>query len=102
MDLHLDEPTFPSAAAAAPLATSSRSALSATVLATQHKALDSSLPFFFPQKGHVQRVEFTRTEDEEEIRARWEVARGELTQEWKRRHREAVKSRRRRGGERVE
>ena len=102
MDLHMDEPAFSSAAAPAPLATSSRSVLSATVLTTQHKALDSSLPLFFPQKDHVQRVKFTRTEDEEEIRARWEAARGELTREWKRRHREAVKSRRRRGGERVE
>jgi hypothetical protein len=35
-------------------------------------------------------------------RARWEAACGELTREWKRRHREAVKSRRRRGGEQVE
>ncbi|KAN0127685.1 hypothetical protein V8E53_014525 [Lactarius tabidus] len=102
MDMHLDEPTFPNTAATAPVATSSRSALSAAVLTTQHKALDSSLPFFFPQKSHVQRVKFARTEDETEIRARWEAARGELTQEWKRRHREAVKSRRRRGGERVE
>jgi hypothetical protein len=102
MDLHLDEPTFPNTAATAPMATSSRSALSAAVLTMQHKALDSSLPFFFPQKGHVQRVKFARTEDEAEIRARWEVARGELTREWKRRHREAVKSRRRRGGEQVE
>ena len=97
----MDEPAF-SSAASPPLATSSRSVLSSAVFTTQHKALDSSLPFFFPQKGHVQRVKFTRTEDEEEIRARWEVARGELTREWKRRHREAVKSRRRRGGERVE
>ncbi|KAH8997095.1 hypothetical protein EDB86DRAFT_3153477 [Lactarius hatsudake] len=69
---------------------------------TQHGSLDASLPFFFPQKGQVRRVGFVRTEDEAQIRARWEAARGELTREWKRRHREAVKSRRRRGGERVE
>jgi hypothetical protein len=102
MDLHLDEPALPNAAGPAPVATSSRSVLSATVLTTQHKALDSSLPFFFPQKGHVKRVKFVRTEDEAEIRVRWEAARGELTREWKRRHREAVRSRRRRCGERVE
>jgi hypothetical protein len=43
-------------------------------------------------------VKFGRTEDEGQIRERWEAVRGELTREWKRRHREAVKSRRRRGG----
>lgn len=48
----------------APVATSSRSGLSAAAPPTQHKALDSSLPFFFPQKAHVQKVSFTRTEDE--------------------------------------
>ena len=100
MDLNQDAPAFPSATVSAPVATSSRSALSAPI--TQHKALDPSLPLFFPQKGHVQMVRFARTEDEEVIRARWEAARGELTREWKRRHREAVKSRRRRGGEQVE
>ena len=75
----------------------------------QVKALDASLPFFFPQsshaKGPVCKVEFRRTEDEARIRERWESVRGELTREWKRRHREAVKSRRRRGAggsERVE
>jgi hypothetical protein len=51
----------------------------------------------------MRRVNFGRADDEAQIRARWEAARGELTREWKRRHREAVKSRRRRGGgERVE
>lgn len=102
MDLNLDEPVFPNVAAPDPVATSSRSVLSPALLTMQHKALHSSLPFFFPREGHVQRVRFVRTEDETEIRARWEAARGELTREWKRRHREAVKSRRRRGGERVE
>lgn len=98
MDLNLDEPAFPNAAAT----TSTRSAPSFAVPTSQNKVFDSSLPFFFPPKGHVRRVKFARTEDEAEIRARWEAARGELTREWKRRHREAVKSRRRRGGERVE
>ena len=51
MDLHLDERAFPGAAAPAPLATSSRSVLSATVLTTQYKELDSSLPFFSCRKA---------------------------------------------------
>ena len=50
----------------------------------------------------MQLVRFAPTEDEAVICARLEVRHGELTREWKRRHREAVKSRRRRGGERVE
>ena len=93
-----------------------RSAINALALKHQHQSqsLDATLPFFFPQnsnsnsnsnfnpKGHRnnmrKRVMFARTDDEAQIRARWEAARAELTREWKRRHREAVKSRRRRGG----
>ncbi|KAF8260421.1 hypothetical protein EI94DRAFT_904102 [Lactarius quietus] len=101
-ELDLDMDMNLHAAAPAPVATSSRSVPLTAVPMTQHKALDSSLPFFFPQKGHGRRISFARTEDEAEIRARWEAARGELTREWKRRHREAVKSRRRRGAERLE
>ncbi|KAH9951136.1 hypothetical protein B0H21DRAFT_719729 [Amylocystis lapponica] len=41
---------------------------------------------------------FFRTDSADEIQTRWEETRGELTSGWKRRHREAVKSRRRRGG----
>jgi hypothetical protein len=41
---------------------------------------------------------FYRTESSEEIVSRWEEVKGDLTRDWKRRHREAVKSRRRRGG----
>ncbi|KAJ7694599.1 hypothetical protein B0H17DRAFT_1159120 [Mycena rosella] len=41
---------------------------------------------------------FCRTESEEVIRAKWEEGRGELTQGWKRRCREAGKVRKRRGG----
>lgn len=41
---------------------------------------------------------FWRTESEGEIRKRWEDSKVELTRTWKRRHREAVKSMRRRGG----
>ncbi|GBE89508.1 hypothetical protein BKA93DRAFT_799943 [Sparassis latifolia] len=44
------------------------------------------------------RTWFYRTDSAEEIHKRWEETRGELTSGWKRRHREAVKSRRRRGG----
>jgi hypothetical protein len=82
--------------------------------AQQAQGLDATLPFFFPHSSRAEgrhrlrgAVEFGRTEDEAQIRARWESVRGELTREWKRRHREAVKSSRRRGrggagGERVE
>ncbi|KAI0923693.1 hypothetical protein AcV5_009169 [Taiwanofungus camphoratus] len=73
---------------------------------------DPKRPMFFPLppdmrgRGRVQdvldptnwRTWFFRTESAEEIQKRWEEARGELTRGWKRRHREAVKSRRRRGG----
>ncbi|KAH9040313.1 hypothetical protein EDB83DRAFT_2524312 [Lactarius deliciosus] len=98
MDLNQDGPALPNAA---PSILGAPSVVAAPT--THHgRSLDASLPFFFPQKGQVRRVAFVRTEDEAQIRARWEAARGELTREWKRRHREAVKSRRRRGGERVE
>ena len=53
----------------------------------------------FKEKGlDPQSTEFYRTESNEEIVKRWEEAKGDLTRDWKRRHREAVKSRRRRGG----
>ena len=70
--------------------------------------LDASRPFFFPTeraggKRNVLdptnwRSWFYRTDTPEAIRERWEQTKGELTAGWKRRHREAVKSRRRRGG----
>ena len=41
---------------------------------------------------------FHRTQTSEEIKQRWESQKVELTKDWKRRHREAVKSRKRRGG----
>ncbi|EIN10513.1 hypothetical protein PUNSTDRAFT_84630, partial [Punctularia strigosozonata HHB-11173 SS5] len=44
------------------------------------------------------RTAFYRTETDEELRQQWEEQKGELTRTWKRRHREALKSRRRRGG----
>ncbi|KAH9995412.1 hypothetical protein BJV74DRAFT_883926 [Russula compacta] len=128
LELDFDEPApFANNAPAPALAsipptsdrtTTTRSATNATAPKHQHqsKSLDVTLPFFFLQnsnsnsnlnsnlnsKGHrnnmCRRVMFARTDDEAQIRARWEAARGELTREWKRRHREAVKSRRKRGG----
>ena len=123
LDLDLDEPAFANngptpvyISASDPTTTTARPA--ATPAHTEQskvQSLDTTLPLFFPQtsttnskgSGHARnvKVNFARTEDEAQIRARWEAARGELTREWKRRHREAVKSRRRRGGgggERVE
>ena len=70
---------------------------------------DATRPLFFPS-AHANvgkrstldptnwRTWFFRTDTPEAIKARWEETRGELTAGWKRRHREAVKSRRRRGG----
>ena len=53
----------------------------------------------FREKGLDPRsTGFYRTESSEEIVKRWEEAKGDLTRDWKKRHREAVKSRRRRGG----
>ena len=80
--------------------------------------LDTKEPLFFPIseeerdhiKGKVRDIldvarengvdwrNFRRTQTEEEIKSRWEQNKKNLTQEWKRRHREAIKSRRRRGG----
>ena len=75
-------------------------------------SFDPKAPLFFPplpeqhNRGRVHDVLdptswqtwFYRTDDDDAIQKRWEEAKGELTAEWKRRHREAVKSRRRRGG----
>jgi hypothetical protein len=128
LDLDLDEPAFANnAPATTPIPTSASNPTTTTrsaaappppTPAQQGKGLDATLPFFFPHSSHAhahargqdhlrRAVKFGRTEDEDEgqIRARWESVRGELTREWKRRHREAVKSSRRRrgaGGERAE
>jgi len=121
LDLDLDEPTFAdNAPATTPIPTSASDPTTTTrsaaapppTPAQQAKGLDATLPFFFPHSSHAKgqdhlrrAVEFGRSEDEGQIRARWESVRGELTREWKRRHREAVKSSRRRrraGGERAE
>jgi hypothetical protein len=120
LDLDSDEPAFannapattPIAISASDSSTTTRSAAAAAAAPAprrtqQAKALDATLPFFFPKSAHakgyhVHRVKFGRTDDEAQIRERWEGVRAELTREWKRRHREAVKSRRRRGGARGE
>ena len=105
LDLDMDEPAFTNNAPVPVSASTTTNHAAATfALAQPPGTLDAALPFFFPKntnlRGHVRRAAsgFTRTEDEAQIRLRWEAARGELTREWKRRHREAVKSRRRRGG----
>jgi hypothetical protein len=115
LDLDFNEPALvndgpPPATISAsdPAATARPAATPTPTRQSKAYALDTTLPFFFPQTsttnsrggGHARtvKVKFARTEDEAQIRARWEAARGELTREWKRRHREAVKSRRRRGG----
>ncbi|EGN96949.1 hypothetical protein SERLA73DRAFT_170295 [Serpula lacrymans var. lacrymans S7.3] len=85
---------------------------------------DPNQPFFFPlssdlrdnlrpkDKGRVKDLldvakdkgwnwrdaGFYRTQTEDEIRKRWEKNKAELTRDWKKRHREAGKMRRRRGG----
>jgi hypothetical protein len=112
LDLGLDEPVT-GVPISNPITTTRPAAIPApTRQQPKTNSLDTTLPFFFPQKtskggGGLARTakvnfNFARTEDETQIRARWEAARGELTREWKRRHREAVKSRRRRGGGRGE
>jgi hypothetical protein len=110
LDLDLDEPAFapngpsPAAISASDPTTTALPKTSAPTQQSKAYSLDATLPFFFPQSsskgGHAHnfKVKFARTEGEAQIRARWEAERGELTREWKRRHREAVKSRRRRGG----
>ncbi|PCH44599.1 hypothetical protein WOLCODRAFT_133309 [Wolfiporia cocos MD-104 SS10] len=75
-------------------------------------AFDAKRALFFPvsaeerSRGRARdaldptrwRTWFFRTDSAEETQKRWEETRGMLTSEWKRRHREAIKSRRRRGG----
>ncbi|KAF8489972.1 hypothetical protein F5888DRAFT_1808403 [Russula emetica] len=118
LDLGFDESAFTnngswpaSVPTSDPITTTRPAATPTPTRQIKTNSLDTTLPFFFPQTskggGYARnfKVKFARTEDETQIRARWEAARGELTREWKRRHREAVKSRRRRGGgggERVE
>ncbi|KAI0794352.1 hypothetical protein C8Q74DRAFT_1195155 [Fomes fomentarius] len=111
LDLELDDDIPFEVSAPVPVSTESRSLASVQppVTHTPHVAsLDPSRPFFFPgdHTGAKRRAFdptnwrtwFYRTDSPEAIRARWEETKGELTAGWKRRHREAIKSRRRRGG----
>ncbi|EKM50066.1 uncharacterized protein PHACADRAFT_264577 [Phanerochaete carnosa HHB-10118-sp] len=89
-----------------------------TASAQTRFTLDPAAPLFFPipeneranfrgrvkdpldvalEKGWDWR-KFCRTQSAEEIKQQWEEQKVELTKDWKRRHREAIKSRRRRGG----
>ena len=59
--------------------------------------LDPSAPLFFaPSLGEG--TGFCRTETDEEMKEIWQRDRLGLTREWKRRYREGLKRRRRRGG----
>ncbi|KZT41648.1 hypothetical protein SISSUDRAFT_229281 [Sistotremastrum suecicum HHB10207 ss-3] len=124
LDMELDpemEEVFGVAPASAPLAPVDEEVLIEPTVVTHHYAefkLDATQPFFFPildpsRRGKdvhrdllsriKQRSEpFHRTNTSDEIRERWEKQRGDLTREWKKRHREAVKLRRRRAGGRAD
>ena len=123
-----DEEPFPAALLPPPVHTAvhpstvTQSSTTRASLSHTQVTLDASQPLFFPlskeEKANKHRnvklrdimdvfrekgldpesTGFYRTESNEEIVKRWEEAKGDLTRDWKRRHREAVKSRRRRGG----
>ncbi|KAI8985757.1 hypothetical protein BD414DRAFT_537229 [Trametes punicea] len=105
-DVPFDVPTT-SAHATAPTQPSHKTQ-PAPAQVSRTAGLDPSKPFFFPSDNAASRRRaldptnwrtwFFRTESLEAIRQRWEESKGELTAGWKRRHREAIKSRRRRGG----
>ncbi|RPD64073.1 hypothetical protein L226DRAFT_505576 [Lentinus tigrinus ALCF2SS1-7] len=111
LDLELDDDVpfdVPMPTPAAPAPSRAAAPVQLRVPHTSLLSLDSSRPLFFPtdQAGAKRRVLdptnwrtwFYRTDTPDAIRARWEETKGELTAGWKRRHREAIKSRRRRGG----
>ena len=122
LDLELeDEEPFPTALLPPTVPAAIQPSIGVSLPYTQI-AIDASQPLFFPlskeerankhrnpklrdifdafkEKGlDPQSTGFFRTESSEEIVKRWEEVKGDLTRDWKRRHREAVKSRRRRGG----
>lgn len=122
LDLDLDDDVLDASFAPAPAPAQSIQVAAATTIhnpRTQAQVIfDPTLPRFFPlpqderegfrgktrdpfdvakEKGYDWRT-FCRTQTSEEIRQRWEAEKVELTRDWKRRHREAIKSRRRRGG----
>lgn len=86
MELNLNEPTFSSITAFVPADMFSHGVLSTSAPTAEHKALDSLIPFFFPQNIPVQRVSFACRVNEAEICVCWEAAHGELTREWKCQH----------------
>lgn len=115
----LDAAFVPQAPAAPAAAESIQpTSLPSSTTAQVRFTLDQSAPLFFPipedqRTGFRGRVKdpldvarekgwdwrkFGRTQTAEEIRQKWEEQKVELTKDWKRRHREAIKSRRRRGG----
>ncbi|KAH9928452.1 uncharacterized protein BXZ73DRAFT_90541 [Epithele typhae] len=110
LDLELDDdvPFDTSVPVAPPTVAITRSMIAQPVHTSQMTFFDASRPFFFPtsQAGLRRsaldpthwRTWFYRTDTPEVIKTRWEETKGELTAGWKRRHREAVKSKRRRGG----
>ncbi|KAI0766099.1 hypothetical protein BD413DRAFT_717831 [Trametes elegans] len=112
LDLELEDDMpfeLPAAAEPAPAPSEPLRRVQPTVTqAPRTAALDPSKPFFFPSDNAAARRRvldptdwktwFYRTDTPEAIRQRWEESKGELTAGWKRRHREAIKIRRRRGG----
>ncbi|OSD05440.1 hypothetical protein PYCCODRAFT_1465336 [Trametes coccinea BRFM310] len=113
LDLELEEDLPFDVPASAPAPASAPSQPVRTIQPTaahlaRTAALDVSKPLFFPSDNVAMRRRaldptnwrtwFFRTDSPEAIKQRWEESKGELTAGWKRRHREAIKSRRRRGG----
>ncbi|KAI0820292.1 hypothetical protein BC628DRAFT_916512 [Trametes gibbosa] len=114
LDLELEDDAPFDLSAPAPIAASAASLQSlqpgsaAAAQMPRVTALDTSKPLFFPSDNAASRRRgldptnwrtwFYRTDSADAIRQRWEDSKGELTAGWKRRHREAIKSRRRRGG----
>jgi hypothetical protein len=68
------------------------------LLSDQNRGKSKDIIDVMRERGFDWRDGFYRSESSEEIAKRWEETKGDLTRDWKRRHREAVKSRRRRGG----
>ncbi|KAJ6463670.1 hypothetical protein C8R47DRAFT_1157054 [Mycena vitilis] len=122
LDLELDE-EMPHAPSAAPQHVSEAAPQLSTTFVTPsqaHITLDPKQPLFFPLptsftpgfsstkarqrdildvgKDNGWNAHFCRNETDDEIRAKWEKEKVDLTREWNRRWREAGKVRRRRGG----
>jgi len=118
LDLELDEEPLAFAAPQNAHAIIEPTSISTFITADSQITYDPKQPLFFPisqearasrgkvkdiidvlkDRGYDWRNGFYWTESSEEIAKRWEETKGDLTRDWKRRHREAVKSRRRRGG----